>query len=101
MVMIAGKKCKYVGCLLGTTEDINSRKQLTNTAFFKLKHIFTNTYVSEETKLRISNTIATRRLRVFGHICRLPNSAPAKKALYESLTQSKRPKEGQRLTPLN
>ena len=47
-----------------------------------------------------SNTIATRRLRVFGHICRLPNSAPAKKALYEGLRQSKKPRGGQRLTLL-
>ena len=47
-----------------------------------------------------SNTIATRRLRVFGHICRLPNSAPAKKALYEGLRQSKKPRGGQRRTLL-
>ena len=39
-------------------------------------------------------------LRVFGHICRLPNSAPAKKALYEGLRQSKRRRGGQRLTLL-
>ena len=157
------KKCKYVGSLLGTTEDINRRKQLTHTAFFKLKPIFTNNYVSVETKLRIFNallssiflyncelwtltstlekkidafqrqllrrvlnirwdpnnnwitneqlyekaaqkpwskTIATRRLRVFGHICRLPNSAPAKKALYEGLRPTKKPVGGQRLTLL-
>ena len=42
---------------LGTTEDINRRKQLTYTAFFKLKPIFTNKYVSEETKLRIFNAL--------------------------------------------
>ena len=47
-----------------------------------------------------SKTIATRRLRVFGHICRLPNSAPAKKALYEGLRPTKKPVGGQRLTLL-
>ena len=41
MVMIAGKTCKYVGSLLGTTEDINRRKQLTNTAIFQTEtHIY-------------------------------------------------------------
>ena len=48
----------------------------------------------------LSNTIATRRLRVFDYVCRLPNSVPAKKALYEGLRQSKRPRGGQRLTLL-
>ena len=47
-----------------------------------------------------SNTIATRRLRAFGHICRLPSLAPAKKALYDCLRQSKRPTGGHRLTIL-
>ena len=35
--------------LLDTTEDIEWRKQLTNTAFSKLNLIFTNTYVGIET----------------------------------------------------
>ena len=36
------KKCKYVGSLLGTTEDIERSKQRTNTAFSKLKPVLTN-----------------------------------------------------------
>ena len=40
-----------------------------------------------------SKTIATRRLRVFGNICRLPNSAPTKKTLYEGLRTTKKPEE--------
>ena len=54
MAMIAGKICKYKGNLIETTEDKNIRKQLTYIAFYKLKPIFTNNYVSEETKLRIN-----------------------------------------------
>ena len=37
---------------------------------------------------------------MFGHICRLPNSAPAKKTLYEGLRPTKKPVGGQRLTLL-
>ena len=47
------KKCKHVGSLLGTTED----KQLTNTAFSKLKPIFTNKQVGVDTKIRIFNAL--------------------------------------------
>ena len=51
------KKCKYVGSLLGTTEDIERRKQLTKTAFLKLKPIFTNKKVGVDTKIRIFNAL--------------------------------------------
>ena len=47
-----------------------------------------------------STTIASRSLGVFGHVCRLPNSAPAKKALYWGLRPTKKPVGGQRLTLL-
>ena len=60
------KKCKYVGSLLETTEDINRRKQLPNTTFFKLKPIFINTYVSEETKLLFFNALLSN---IFLYIC--------------------------------
>ena len=131
----------------------NKRCKLTNTAFSKLKPIFTNKHVGVEIKIRIFNallssiclyncklwtltdtlerkidafqrhllcrvlnirwdpnnnwitneqlyeragqkpwstTIVTRCLRVFGHICRLPDSAPALKALYKGLRKTKK-----------
>ena len=39
-----------------------------------------------------STKIAHRRLRFFGHVARLPNNAPAKLALYESIRKTKKPK---------
>ena len=47
------KKCKILGSLLDTTEDIKRRKQLANNAMQKLKHIFENTRLKNKTKLRI------------------------------------------------
>ena len=42
MATKAGKVKKEVGSVLGINEDIDRRKQVTNTKFFKLKQIFTN-----------------------------------------------------------
>jgi hypothetical protein len=36
--------------------------------------------------------IGIRRLKFFGHVCRLPSDTPARKALEESLRPAKRPK---------
>ena len=68
--MIAGKKYTYEESLLGKTEDINRRKQVTNTAFVKLKPLFTcvNTYVSEETKLLIFKALLSS---IFLYNCEL------------------------------
>ena len=50
--MTKAGKCKYVSSLLGTTEDIERGKQLTNNAFSKLKRIFSNKHEGVETKIR-------------------------------------------------
>ena len=39
-----------------------------------------------------STKIAHRRLRFFGHVARLPENAPAKQALYESIRKTKTPR---------
>ena len=147
------RKCKYVGSLLGTYEDINRRIGLTNGAYNTLKNILTSKKVSFELKLRIfcallesiflyncecwginkhlenkidifqrkilrnilgirwskgnwlsnkdlykltnqiewSKKVSHRRLRFFGHVARLPEGAPAKVALYESIRYIKKP----------
>jgi len=50
------KKCKYLGTLLGTEEDINRRKGLAIAAYNKLNHIFKNKKLTLKTKLRAFNT---------------------------------------------
>ena len=45
-----------------------------------------------------TTTIKLRRLKWFGHLCRLPENTPAKKALKESIKPYKKIKGGQRLT---
>ena len=47
------KKCKILGSLLDTNEDIKRRKQLANNAMQKLKHIFENNRLKNNIKLRI------------------------------------------------
>ena len=47
------KKCKYVGSLLGTEEDIERRKLQTNIAYCTLKQIFNSKQISESVKIRI------------------------------------------------
>jgi len=157
------RKCKYVGSLLGTEEDIQRRQNLTNIAYSSLKPTFNSKRVSEEVKLRIfsallqsiflyncevwglttaqekkidtyqrrllrnilnirwrnnnwisnkdlyekthqiewSKTIEHRRVRFLGHVARLDDSAPAKKALYEALRPCKKPKGRPKTTLLN
>lgn len=51
------KHCKYIGSLLGTEEDIERRKQLTNFAYYTLKSIFNDKHVTEDTKLRIFSAL--------------------------------------------
>ena len=59
----------------------------------------TNEQLYEETKLEPwSKVIEKRRLRHFGHVCRLPEKAPSKRALYEALRPCKNPRGGQKLT---
>ena len=53
------KKCKYVDSILGKTEDIKRHKRLTNTAFYKVKPIFTNKQVGVDIKIRIFNALLT------------------------------------------
>ena len=45
------RKCKYVGSLLGTYEDINRRIGLTNGVYNTLKNILMSKKVSIELKL--------------------------------------------------
>jgi len=47
------KKCKYVGSLLGTKEDINRRIGITNSSYNTLEPIFKSKKVSQSIKLRI------------------------------------------------
>ena len=47
------KKCRILGSLLDTSEDIKRRKQLANNAMQKLKHVFENNKLKNEVKLRI------------------------------------------------
>ena len=47
------KKCKYVGSLLGTHEDINRRIGLANGAYNTLRNILNSKKVNRELKLRI------------------------------------------------
>ena len=46
-------KCKYVGSLLGTKEDINRRIGMTNGTFNTLSNIFNSKNIGQQVKLRI------------------------------------------------
>ena len=145
------KKCKYLGSLLDTEEDIKRRTQLANQTYYNLQKTLKSNKLSKKTKIKLFQTfiqsiflynselwsttkklenkvdalqrtllrrtlkihwpetitnkklyevtqlkpwsteIKIRRLRWFGHLCRLPCEAPAKKALQESLRPTKRP----------
>ena len=62
------RQCKYIGSLLGTEEDIDRRKKLTNFAYQSIRNIFNRKRVTENTKLRIF----VHSLRVF--FCIIVNS---------------------------
>ena len=47
------RKCKFLGSLLGTVEDINRRKILTIDCFNTMKDIFNSRKVSQDLKFRI------------------------------------------------
>ncbi len=49
----AWKKCKILGSLLDTREDIKRRKQLANNAKSKLKDVFSDKKLSQHNKLRV------------------------------------------------
>jgi len=53
------KKCKYLGSLLDTIEDIKRRKQLANIAFIQYKPILTNKKIELKTRIRIFNAYIT------------------------------------------
>ena len=50
-------KCKYVGSLLGTSEDINRRIGITNSTFNTLSNIFNSKKLGKDIKLRIFNAL--------------------------------------------
>ena len=50
-------KCKYVGSLLGTNEDINRRIGITNSAFNTLSNIFNSRNLGQNIKLRIFDAL--------------------------------------------
>jgi exonuclease III len=145
------RKCKYLGSLLGTEEDINRRKGLTIGTFNQLKRFLQSKRASMITKMRIFNayvcsiflynselwtltsalehkidtfqrtllrrtinvtkldkitnkdlysrtnsepwsrTIKRRRLNWLGHLMRLPEDTPARKALTEYDRPTTRP----------
>ena len=114
---IEWERCKYLGSILLTENDIARRNQLATAAFNNLNKILTNNKLSLNIKIRkaiyichrnilrkillirwpekISNedlykrtiqkpwshTIRIRRVRWLGHLLRLPEEAPARKAL--------------------
>ena len=47
------KKCKYLGSLLDTQEDIKRRKVLATDSYYQLKHIFESKAASLDIKIRI------------------------------------------------
>ena len=49
------KKCKYLGTLLDTHEDIKRRKQLANAAFIQYKEILTSKKIELKIRLRLFN----------------------------------------------
>ena len=51
------KSCKYIGSLLGTQEDIDRRKQLTNFAYQSLKTIFSSKHITDNKKIRIFSAL--------------------------------------------
>jgi hypothetical protein len=53
------KKCKYLGSCLGTSEDINRRKQLAMGAFNQHKAIFESRRTSLPVKIRLFNAYVT------------------------------------------
>ena len=145
------KKCKYLGSLLDSQEDIQRRKCLANSAFNKIKDVISSKKIGIKTKLRIfkalvesiflynceiwtltteaekkidvlqrnylrkiikitwedkisnkelyekvkedpwSEKIKRRRLTWLGHLCRLPEETPARKALQEAMRKTRRP----------
>ena len=53
------KKCKLLGSLLDTTEDMKRRKRLSLAAITNLKHIFNNNRISISIKMRTFNAYVT------------------------------------------
>ena len=52
------KKCKILGSLIDTNEDIKRRKQLTNNAMKKLEHIFDNNNLNIQMNIRVFRACA-------------------------------------------
>lgn len=53
------KKCKYLGSLLDTENDIKRRKQLAMVAFNQYKHSLTSKHIELKTRIRILNAYIT------------------------------------------
>ena len=62
------KKCKYLGTLLDTEEDIIKRKSSAYAAFHRLKHIFNDKKLHVTIKSRIFNALVTS---IFLYNCEL------------------------------
>ena len=155
---VSWKKCKYLGSLLDTEEDIKRRKGLAISTCARLTKMLENKVTSLRTKVRIvkvyiesvfmynaelwtltkqlekeidvfqrkllrrifnirwqdmisnedlyrrckmepwSKIIKKRRLSWYGHLIRLSEETPAKKALEEVKRKVKKPKGGQKIT---
>ena len=157
------RKCKLVGSLLSTEEDIKRRKSLANHAYCAYKTVFQSKKISQHIKIRLfqalvgsiflynsetwgltksqeyeidtfqrrllrkllsirytagnwcsnedlykktklqpwSKIIKRRRWSFFGHVCRLPDEAPAKRALKEANRRVKHPRGKQKTTYLS
>lgn len=152
------KKCKYLGSMLDTEEDIKRRKGLAMMTYNKMKNVIEHKKTSKKTKQRImqayiesiflynselwtlnkqsekdinifqrkiirrmynikwfdkvsneelykrysmkpwNEKIQERRLRWYGHLLRLNEDVPARKALVEAEKEVRKPMGGQKLT---
>ena len=71
------KNTKKVGTLIGDTEDVQRRKQLSTAALAKLQ----NVWVRGDKLKKISLYVLENRWRLFGHILRRDREIPANKAM--------------------
>ena len=61
------KKCKYLGTILDTENDIIRRKQLSMAAYQQYKHLFESKKLSLKVRMRLLNGHYQNKLRHTGH----------------------------------
>ena len=79
--------------------NVFQRKMIKRIFSIKWEDKITNTELYRRYKLKPwSQTIKGRRLRWYGHLLRLPEETPARKALAEAKRRVKKPRGGQKPT---